>query len=73
MRKEFLVFGNPLLGAAEEHEVLDSMRQAWLGTGPKVQQFEKLFSAYKSIPSAAKLNDEDATDVVEAISDTLSV
>jgi len=56
MRTEFLVFGQPLIGEEEKEEVLDSMRRAWLGTGPKVAQFERDFAAYKGAASVAALN-----------------
>ncbi len=56
MRKEFLVFGSPHLGDAEQQEVLDSMQNAWIGTGPKVEQFERSFSAYKNRSSVAAVS-----------------
>lgn len=56
MRKNFLVFGSPFLQREEEKEVIDSMRKSWLGTGPKVQQFEKLFGSYKDTPYTAAVN-----------------
>lgn len=55
MRKDFLVFGQPLIEEEEINEVVDSLRKAWLGTGPKVAQFEKNFSAYKGVNNAAAL------------------
>jgi dTDP-4-amino-4,6-dideoxygalactose transaminase len=55
-RKEFLVFGAPAIEAAEIDEVVASMKTGWLGTGPKVAQFEKDFSAYKGAAFAAALN-----------------
>lgn len=56
MRDSFLVFAQPLIEEPEMNEVLDCMRRAWLGTGPKVRQFEQDFSAYKGLPHAAALN-----------------
>jgi len=56
MRDSFLVFAQPLIEQAEMDEVLDSMRKAWLGTGPKVHQFERDFAAYIGLPHAAALN-----------------
>jgi len=50
MRKNYLVFGQPLIEEAEIDEVVGSMRSAWLGTGPKVAQFEKQVAAYKGSP-----------------------
>jgi len=56
MRDSFLVFGSPIIGDEEIEEVVDSMRSAWLGTGPKVAKFEKIFSDYKNVPHAAAVN-----------------
>ncbi len=56
MRDSFLVFAQPLIEQPEMDEVLDSMRKAWLGTGPKVHRFERDFAAYKNLPHAAALN-----------------
>jgi dTDP-4-amino-4,6-dideoxygalactose transaminase len=46
MRDEFLVFGSPLIGEAEIAEVVDSLRSGWIGTGPKVQRFERMLEEY---------------------------
>ncbi len=56
MRDSFLVFAQPLIEQAEMDEVLDCMRKAWIGTGPKVHQFEKDFAAYIGLPYASALN-----------------
>lgn len=56
MRDSFLVFAQPLIEQPEMDEVLDSMRKAWLGTGPKVHRFERDFAMYKNLPYAAALN-----------------
>jgi dTDP-4-amino-4,6-dideoxygalactose transaminase len=39
-------FHRPSIGAAEEREVLDSLRSGWITTGPKAKRFEKEFAAY---------------------------
>jgi dTDP-4-amino-4,6-dideoxygalactose transaminase len=52
-RSEFLTFGKPQIGAEEIAEVVDSMKSGWLGTGPKVQRFERDFAALKGVPEAA--------------------
>lgn len=49
MDKPFLVFGAPLVEQAEIDEVVDSLASGWLGTGPKVAQFERDFSHYKGV------------------------
>lgn len=56
MRKDFLIFGSPLIGEEEIKEVTDSLRSGWIGTGPKVAKFEKMFREYKGIPFAVALN-----------------
>ena len=58
MSDKFIVFGAPDIQQAEIAEVLDSLETGWLGTGPKVQQFEREFAAYKEIDAdcAAALN-----------------
>ena len=50
MRSKFLVFGQPLIEQSEIDEVTDSLRKAWLGTGPKVARFEADFAVYKGVP-----------------------
>jgi dTDP-4-amino-4,6-dideoxygalactose transaminase len=56
MRKEYLIFGQPLIEEAEVEEVVRSMRAAWLGTGPKVKEFEHLIAEYKGIQHAVGVN-----------------
>lgn len=46
-RETFLVFGQPAIEDDEIQEVVSTMKSGWLGTGPKVAQFEKDFCAYK--------------------------
>lgn len=55
-KDQFLVFGAPLIEEAEIQEVLATMRSGWLGTGPKVAQFEKEFAAYKNASHALAVN-----------------
>ncbi len=56
MRKEFLVFGSPLIEQPEIDEVVASMKSGWLGTGPKVHRFEEMFREYKGTNHAMALN-----------------
>ncbi|MGK7957033.1 MAG: DegT/DnrJ/EryC1/StrS family aminotransferase [Crocosphaera sp.] len=56
MRDTFLVFASPQIAQDEIDEVVASMEVGWLGTGPKVKQFEKDFAAYKQTPYTAALN-----------------
>lgn len=45
---EFIVFGAPLIGDPEIAELEACLRSGWLGTGPRVAQFESQFAAYKA-------------------------
>jgi len=45
----FLIFGSPLIEQAEIDEVVACMESAWLGTGPRVAQFERNFAAYQGL------------------------
>lgn len=47
IREDFLVFGSPKIEEAEIEEVVRTLRGGWIGTGPKVAQFERNFSTYK--------------------------
>lgn len=55
-KDNFLVFGSPRIEQAEIDEVVASMEAGWLGTGPKVAQFEKDFTAYLGNGAAAACN-----------------
>lgn len=46
-RADFLVFGAPAIENDEIKAVAAVLRSGWLGTGPKVAQFEKDFCAFK--------------------------
>ncbi len=52
----FLVFGAPVIEEPEIEEIIDSIRKKWIGTGPKVQQFETDFAQYKGCKHALALN-----------------
>mgnify|MGYP001559045155 CR=1 FL=1 len=56
MRKKFLTFGSPLIEQPEIDEVVDSLKNSWLGTGPKVKKFEEAFREYKGAQYAIALN-----------------
>ena len=55
-KKDFLVFGSPLIEEAEVEEVIACLKSAWIGTGPRVAQFEADFAAYKGVQHAVALN-----------------
>jgi len=48
----FLVFGAPHIDEAEIDEVLACLRSGWLGTGPRVAQFERDFAACRRVKPA---------------------
>ena len=60
MCNTFLPFSPPLLGEDEINEVIDTLRSAWITTGPKVRRFEQEFAAF--IGSKATLAVSSATD-----------
>jgi dTDP-4-amino-4,6-dideoxygalactose transaminase len=55
-RENFLVFGAPAIAQAEIQEVVACLESGWLGTGPKVAQFERDFAAYKQVQQAVAVN-----------------
>ena len=56
MRKDFLVFGSPLIEQPEIDEVVACLKSGWIGTGPKVKAFEDPFAKYKGSRYAMALN-----------------
>ena len=56
MRKDFLVFGSPMIEQPEIDEVVASLKSGWLGTGPKAHKFEEMFKEYKGSKYAVALN-----------------
>ena len=55
-KERFLVFGSPLIEEAEIEEVVACLRSGWIGTGPRVAQFENDFAAYKGTTHAVAVN-----------------
>jgi dTDP-4-amino-4,6-dideoxygalactose transaminase len=55
-KERFLVFGAPAIEDNEIEEVVDSLKSGWLGTGPKVAQFERDFAVYKNAKYAVAVN-----------------
>lgn len=53
---EFLVFGAPLIGEEEIDEVVKCLESGWIGTGPRVAQFERDFAAFKGAQHVAAVN-----------------
>jgi dTDP-4-amino-4,6-dideoxygalactose transaminase len=49
----FVVFGQPQILDEEIDEVVACLRSGWIGTGPRVAQFEKDFAAFKHVEHVA--------------------
>ena len=56
VRDSFLLYGKPAIQEAEIEEVVRTLRSGWLGTGPKVQEFERQFMRYTGAKHAIALN-----------------
>jgi dTDP-4-amino-4,6-dideoxygalactose transaminase len=55
-RDRFLVFGAPVIEDAEIQEVVATLKSGWLGTGPKVAEFERRFAEYTGAANAAAVS-----------------
>ena len=55
-RKEYILFGSPLIEEAEIQEVVDSLHSGWLSTGPKVTRFEEMLAGYVGSPHACAVS-----------------
>ena len=55
-KDSFLVFGAPQIEQPEIEAVVQCLKSGWIGTGPKVKQFEDDFAAYKGSKHAIALN-----------------
>jgi dTDP-4-amino-4,6-dideoxygalactose transaminase len=56
MRETYLSFSPPLIGEEEIAEVAESLRSAWLTTGPRVHAFEERFAEFVGVDDAVALN-----------------
>jgi dTDP-4-amino-4,6-dideoxygalactose transaminase len=56
MREKFLVFGSPRIAEDEIEEVVSCLRSGWIGTGPRVAEFERRFAEYKDAEHAVAVN-----------------
>jgi dTDP-4-amino-4,6-dideoxygalactose transaminase len=52
----FIVFGAPQIEQSEIDEVVNCLQSGWIGTGPRVAQFEREFAAYQNVTTAAALS-----------------
>ena len=56
VRHSFLPFHQPLVDAADEQAVLETLRSGWLTTGPRTKHFEQTFAAYTGSAHCVALN-----------------
>lgn len=56
LRKDYLVFGSPIIEEDEISEVIDTLRSGWIGTGKKTHAFEEMFKTYKGMDHAIAVN-----------------
>lgn len=56
MVDDYIVFGKPLLGDAEIAAVSATIRSGWVGTGPRVKEFESRFSEISGCKHAIALS-----------------
>lgn len=56
MRAEFLPYCRPFIGDDDIAAVTDTLARGWITTGPKVREFEQLFSAAAGVKHAVALN-----------------
>jgi dTDP-4-amino-4,6-dideoxygalactose transaminase len=55
-RDRYLVFGAPAIGTEEIEGVVAALESGWIGTGPRVAEFEAAFASYKGASDAAAVN-----------------
>ena len=56
MSSDFIVFGAPAIEQDEIDEVVRCLESGWIGSGPRVAQFEAEFASYKRHPFAAAVS-----------------
>ena len=52
----YIVFGSPSIGPEEINAVCETLKTCWIGTGPKVNEFENAFSKYLGARRCVALN-----------------
>jgi dTDP-4-amino-4,6-dideoxygalactose transaminase len=56
MRSEFLPFSPPMIAEGDIDEVVQTLREGWITTGPRAARFESDFARYVGAPAALALN-----------------
>src|SRR5947199_3032934 len=55
-KNRLLICGSQAIEEDEIKEVVATLKSGWIGTGPKVAQFERDFMCYKAVKHVAALN-----------------
>ena len=55
-KEYYIVFGSPAIEEAEIEEMVKTLRSGWLGTGPKVAQFENMVAELSGAEYAMAVN-----------------
>lgn len=55
-KKEYIVFGAPMIEQAEIEEMIKTLHSGWLGTGPKTAEFERMMSELTGAKYAMAVN-----------------
>ena len=53
---DFITFGAPRIERAEIDAVVSVLESRWLGTGPRVAEFERAFAAYQRLDHVAAVS-----------------
>jgi dTDP-4-amino-4,6-dideoxygalactose transaminase len=56
LRSEYLFFGSPIIEDEEINAVVNTFKTKWIGTGPKVNEFEKRFGEYVGVKYAVAVS-----------------
>jgi dTDP-4-amino-4,6-dideoxygalactose transaminase len=56
VRRDYLVFGQPLIGEEEIAEATEVLRSRWIGTGPRTARFEQEFASYVGVRHAVAVS-----------------
>ncbi|MBU3621122.1 DegT/DnrJ/EryC1/StrS aminotransferase family protein [Polynucleobacter sp. CS-Odin-A6] len=55
-QRKYLTFGSPQIMQEEKDLVMECLNSSWLGTGPRVAEFEKSFAHFKGVETALAVN-----------------
>ncbi len=55
-RPDFLTFGSPLILEEDIQEVVETLKSGWIGTGPRVRQFEERLKTFLGAEQVVALN-----------------